>query len=118
MTSRYADREVFTAKPDGVHEKLVDTRTGARKIDYFETAHFQRLTQEQIDSMEIITHVWTIGDRYFKLAETYYGSTEFWWVIARFNDAPTEAHLSIGDQVLIPNPLQDILYIFKQQEVM
>jgi hypothetical protein len=56
-----------------------------------------------------IRHIWRTGDRYFKLANTYYGNPEYWWIIAAYNQAPTEGHLRVGDIVFIPTPLDTIL---------
>ena len=47
-------------------------------------------------------HVWTMGDRYFKLSYEYYGTYQYWWIIALVNNKPTEAHLEYGDVILIP----------------
>jgi|TARA_Y100000310_G_scaffold84149_1_gene80890 hypothetical protein len=56
-----------------------------------------------------VRHIWTTGDKYYKLAVTYYNDASLWWVIAKFNNKPTEGHLKLGDQVLIPLPLSQVL---------
>jgi len=56
-----------------------------------------------------IEHIWKTGDRYYKLANTYYGSPEYWWIIARYNLAPTEGHLKAGSVVVVPTPLSTAL---------
>ena len=55
-----------------------------------------------------VRHIWTTGDKYYKLAATYYDDASLWWIIAKFNNKPTEGHLKIGDQVLIPLPLSRV----------
>ena len=47
-------------------------------------------------------HVWSMGDRFFKLSYQYYDTYNLWWVIALFNGVPTEAHLNYGDVIYIP----------------
>jgi len=59
-----------------------------------------------------IRHVWKTGDRYYKLANTYYGNPEYWWVIAKYNSAPTEGHLKAGGLIVIPTPLNRVLALF------
>ena len=54
-------------------------------------------------------HIWKEGDRFFKLAHQYYGDSTMWWVIAWFNRTPTEAHVSLGDTIYIPRPLDLVL---------
>jgi len=53
-----------------------------------------------------------VGDRYFKLAHRFYGDSKLWWVIAWFNKKPTESHVDVGDLILIPTDLYQILNIF------
>ncbi len=48
------------------------------------------------------THVWTYGDRLYKMAAKYYGDSRLWWIIAWYNGAPTEADLLPGDVIEIP----------------
>lgn len=111
---RYEVREVIKTKKNGVYEKIMDNR-GVKHVLYYETAYHVDFTQEQIDNMDFRTHVWTIGDRFYKLSEQYYGTTKFWWVIARFNGKPTESHVKIGDRITIPFPLDIVLYVYGTQ---
>ena len=66
-----------------------------------------------IARVEQVSHVWSVGDRFYKLAHKYYGDSKMWWVIARFNSKPTEAHLNLGDVIAIPVPLTDALRIMR-----
>ena len=58
-----------------------------------------------------INHIWKTGDRFYKLAEKYYSNPEYWWIIARYNQKPTEGHLRQGDVIVIPTPLDKLLEI-------
>ncbi len=109
--SRYETRDLIQIEKNGVYEKILDNR-GAGQVTYYETAHHVDFTQEQIDSMDFRTHVWTVGDRFYKLSEEYYGTTKFWWIIARFNAKPTESHVKIGDRIRIPFPLDIVLHVY------
>ena len=110
MTSRYIPRRVFDNTED-VHENLRDSR-GVKKIRHFETPHFQRLTASDHRSLTVVSHLWTVGDRFYKLSHKYYGTTKYWWVIARYNNAPTESHVKLGQKISIPLPLDKILTIY------
>ena len=57
------------------------------------------------------THIWTLGDRYYKLANQYYGDPSFWWVIAWYNSVPIEADLKYGDLLEIPINIGTVLDI-------
>jgi nucleoid-associated protein YgaU len=57
-------------------------------------------------------HIWSSGDRFYKLAHSAYGDSKYWWVIAWYNKTPTEAHVQIGDILYIPLPLERILSLY------
>ena len=58
------------------------------------------------------TYVYTTrGDRYDTLAQTYYGDSEYWWIIAWFNKKPTEQHIELGETILVPLFLDELLSI-------
>ncbi len=66
--------------------------------------------QQDTKKFETISHIWGVGDRYFKLANRYYGDPELWWVIAFFNQKPTEFDIKAGDIIFIPTPLETVLF--------
>ena len=65
-----------------------------------------------LENLQSVQHIWKTGDRYYKLAAKYYGEPTYWWVIALYNKAPTEAHLQLGDVIDIPVPLETITFLF------
>ncbi len=81
------------------------------RIEQYPTPRYKEITLEMASKVEQIRHIWSLGDRYYKLAHKYYNDTNYWWVIARFNRKPTEAHLKIGDTISIPMPLSQALLI-------
>ncbi len=80
-----------------------------RFINQWATPVYTSLNLSDRVSIFEISHMWKTGDRYYKLAEEYYGNSEYWWVIARYNKRPTESHLRKGDILLIPTPLEAVL---------
>ena len=65
---------------------------------------------QKIPGVSYVTHVWKVGDRYFKLANQYYERPELWWVIALYNKKPSESNVNLVDVILIPTPIDVILY--------
>jgi hypothetical protein len=57
--------------------------------------------------------VWKRGDRFFKFASKYYGNPKYWWVLAWYNQRPTESFFKFGDIIEIPLPLNQVLRYFK-----
>ncbi len=73
------------------------------------TINIEYPTFDEMLDLDYEDVVWTMGDRYYKLAAAYYGDPTYWWVIAWFNKKPTESHVNIGDVIRIPTSLSDVL---------
>tara|TARA_R100000008_G_C3514169_1_gene130427 strand:- start:165 stop:494 length:330 start_codon:yes stop_codon:yes gene_type:complete len=103
--SRYSDVEIVSDDSD-YYSFL---RRGKKFVSFHTTAPMRN--PSRVDRMQIDTanHIWTHGDRYYKLANDYYGDVRFWWVIAWWNGAPMEAHLSPGNLIRIPIDIQKAL---------
>ena len=54
-------------------------------------------------------YVWSQGDKLYKLAARFYGDHNLWWIIALWNNKPTDAHFFYGDIVSIPFPPDQIV---------
>ncbi len=104
--SRYSNRRIFKTKNALYLEDL--KKRGLSYFRYYETPRHEALSANDLRGIEQIGHVWGLGDRYYKLAHRYYGDTKMWWIIAWFNNKPTEAHINIGDTITIPMPLWKI----------
>lgn len=68
-----------------------------------------RLSADQRRTITEVDHIWKTGDRYYKLAERYYGRPQYWWAIALYNNKPTEGHVKLGDAIKVPLPLEKYL---------
>ena len=101
--SRYDAREIFRTSNDLYEKKLKDR--GLNHFRYFGTPRFEKIDDEDLDDIEDVGHTWSLGDRFYKIAHKYYGDSELWWIIAWYNQKPTEAHVEIGETLLIPTPL-------------
>lgn len=105
--SRYEERFVYNNQNE-LYRNLFDER-GVNFVRQYTTPEFKYPSLSEFSNLEIEYRAWRVGDRYSKLSELEYGNPEYWWVLAWFNKAPTEAHLVLGQQVLIPKPLETIL---------
>mgnify|MGYP005825146055 CR=1 FL=1 len=82
--------------------KQIKTLRKMRNIRLYLTPRFNRITDDQLGHIEFETHTWTRGDKFYRLAYDHYGDVRYWWAIALFNNAPTEHHIIIGQEILIP----------------
>lgn len=81
----------------------------AKRIRQYSTPTSVRLTASQRRTINEVDHIWKTGDRYYKLAERYYGRPQYWWAIALYNNKPTEGHVRLGDVIRVPLPLEKYL---------
>ena len=102
MTSRYINTKFFKNKLR-IYDNVFEDR-GVKHINQYMTAKFKPLTASQRASIRVTEVMWQPGDRLEKLASAAYGDGSYWWLIARYNNKPTDAHYTVGDQVLIPGP--------------
>jgi len=109
MTTRYKNQEVFTNMRAAYRRYLKKSR-GMNQVVQYNTPKFRHPSTEELTNFNVVVHVWSTGDRYFKLAHEYYGDPEMWWVIALYNQKPTEFHVKLGDILYIPTPLETVLF--------
>tara|TARA_Y100000034_G_scaffold51107_1_gene62877 strand:- start:184 stop:522 length:339 start_codon:yes stop_codon:yes gene_type:complete len=107
MSLRYDNRVVFT-NIDDIYFHLLEER-GRKSIVQYSTPVFKKLSDEEESALSVSTVTWKLGSRLYKLAAESYGNSRLWWIIARFNHKPTDAHFKLGDTVYIPYPLETIL---------
>ncbi len=110
MGIRYDNRKIRTNRTQA--SKEARDRRGLKRVQQYTTPRFPEISPSDYASISSQQHEWTYGDRYYKLAAKYYGDSEMWWVIAWFNQAPTESHLVIGDTIEVPISIEQALSVF------
>lgn len=98
--SRLKSRRIAKNRNE-MYENTFEDR-GVKEIEQFATPVFSNPPREELDRIPTITHYWSNGDRFWFLASKYMGDQSLWWVIAKLNNKPTEAHCSEGDEIKIP----------------
>jgi len=111
MTSRYAGRKV--GLNNLIQYQEIFKEKGVKFIRQYFSPNLKHPTVDEVVSLRRLGHIWSIGDRFYKLAYEYYGDSTLWWVIAWYNQTPTESHVKLGDVLEIPMPLDKILAILE-----
>tara|TARA_R100000005_G_C4992335_1_gene199563 strand:- start:2239 stop:2577 length:339 start_codon:yes stop_codon:yes gene_type:complete len=111
MGIRYDSRQTRTAKLEKLRMFL--EKRNRNSISHYTTAEFRYPEELDIANFSFVSHIWSSGDRYYKLAHKYYGDAELWWVIALYNNKPTEHHVKLGDVVFVPLPIEDVIDSFR-----
>ena len=102
---KFINRERYVNNLDE-YKDLIEDR-GVENIEHFlslklNSGNYQRAYTTYED-------VWKKGDKLYKLAHQYYGNIDHWWVIAFYNNKPTDAHFQVGDIVQIPYSPEEII---------
>lgn len=104
---RYQNRDLLITnkeKYDNIIKKRITTN-----IVYYESPDFYFDESVKEYPFSFTREVWKHGDKLYKFSNRYYGETQFWWVIGLVNQKPTDSDFKIGDSVLIPTPLSEVL---------
>ena len=102
------DRRRELLNDEETYKEVFDER-GVKHIVQYASPHMIYPTASEIARLSQITHVWKRGDRFFKLAHKHYGNSQYWWIIAWYNQTPTESHVQLGQIIRIPKPLGDVV---------
>jgi hypothetical protein len=94
------------------YKYLRDRRNNIPVIRHYPTQKLRHPTVAQRASIPSSPHLWRYGDRYYNLANIYYGDPRLWWVIAWYNGKPTEADVNFGDVLYIPTSAENALRLF------
>lgn len=84
---------------------------GVEAIRQYATPRLRNPTIKDRRQLKTTKHIWSYGDRLYKLAHRYYGDPQFWWVIAWYNATPTEADLQLGQLIRIPLNIEKVLKV-------
>lgn len=111
MISRYTGR-VIAQNNYEIYKDIINKRN-LNFINHYPTPEYTFPKYADLKDVTMNQHIWTVGDRFYKLAYKFYGDSRDWWIIAKFNNTPTESHIKIGEVIYIPTPLERILNIMK-----
>ena len=111
--SRFNKRRVFANRAD-LYDQMAEER-GVKYFRQMESPNFRYPKPSEIRNLNIHKHIWKSGDKFYKLAHEFYGDSTLWWVIAWYNKTPTESHLTAGDLVSIPTPVQKLLTYLRNE---
>jgi len=114
MLDRNERREIFL-NSNPIYESFLKRR-GISSFRHYSKMKIGIITPEEITQLTVIDHIWLTGDRLSKLAFKYYGDTRYWWVLAWFNQKPTDNFCKLGDTIHIPLPLEEVLYYLGRDE--
>ena len=110
MPSRYDIRDLVINSNKIYSEQFFNRNVS--RVKHYATPFVRYPTSEEMQEFTIISHIWTLGDRFYKLSDHYYGDARVWWIIPWFNKRPLESDYLLGDSVLIPQPLELALDYF------
>ena len=109
--SRYNSYKILNNSNE-YYRKLRQERNNIKNIRQYETPILRHPTIAERANIESTQHVWTVGDKFYKLAHQYYSDPTLWWIIAWYNGTPTEGHLYGGYLLTIPLNIEKVIETF------
>jgi len=109
MSARYSNYTLFINNTK--HYLPLRAKRGLKTITHYGTPRLRNPNPTERSRLATDAYIWKYGDRFYKLADKYYKDVRFWWVIAWYNSAPTEASLITGDAIEIPINLEQALKV-------
>lgn len=109
--SRYK-KENIIKNNDVDYKKVFKTRFGTLGLVQTGTTTFRQITETEMNSVQYYNETWGLGQRLYKLSYKYYGSSQYWWIIALFNNIATEADLEFGQVIKVPTQLDTMLSLY------
>jgi hypothetical protein len=106
---RFINRKTYDNSNEN-YKDLFENRN-VNGIAHYSTPNFKYPSPQDMSQLLIEEHTWGFSDRYYKLSIRYYGTPQYWWVIALFNKTPTENMIQLGDTIYIPKPIQAVLNV-------
>ena len=97
---------------DRMYKDILDKRN-KRSVVQYRTPAFKEITEEDKLSVESYRHLWAQGDTFWRLSSSVYGHPRYWYIIASFNNKPTESHVKIGEIIRIPLSLLEALEVIE-----
>ena len=114
--SRYDDKKTLLNENELYKEIFRDR--GVSRIRHFGTPNMSHPKLEDIRNLKRVPYVWKSNDRLSNIAYEFYGDSSLWWIIAWYNQVPTEHHISEGQTIRIPLPLEEIRRILINSDSM
>ena len=102
---------------DSKHREPIFQRKYLTEVVQTATLRLNEPTEEELrDEFNYVEKIYSLGDKLYKYAYEVYGSTEYWWVIAWFNNKPTDMHCKIGETIYIPVPLDRAIIVATREK--
>ena len=107
--SRYKQSRKATNKDD-MYKDIFDKK-GVKSITQFRARRLRQVDESVKNRIRFKEYIWSYGDTFWLLAHRNYSDSRLWWIIAGFNNKPTEAHIEIGETIKIPIELSEVLRV-------
>jgi nucleoid-associated protein YgaU len=107
--SRYKENRKATNR-DEMYKETFD-RKGVKSLIQFRAKKLKQLDEDTKQRIKFEPYIWKYGDTFQLLASKYYSDPKMWWVIASFNNKPTESHIELGETIKIPTSLSEVMQV-------
>lgn len=114
MIGRYTNRQIIENASPGYQDPL--QRRGLTSIKQYGRVRMPAPSPDERRALSQYMHPYATGDKLYKIAHKHYGDAGYWWILAWWNQKPTDFHCSIGDTIYVPLPLKEVLYLVNRRD--
>lgn len=107
MPTRYKKKYIITNQSQ-YYAPLRKSRD-LKKLKQYGTIPMQNPSVSQRAQVKTVEHLWSYGDRLYKIAHMFYGDSRYWWVVAWWNGYGLEADIKTGAVISVPVNIEDAL---------
>tara|TARA_S200000501_G_C20609722_1_gene649730 strand:- start:333 stop:674 length:342 start_codon:yes stop_codon:yes gene_type:complete len=99
-----------------LREKIY-SRMRVEEVTQTETLRLNDLSEDDLrTNFTYVEKIVSQGDKMYKFAHEIYDNADYWWIIAWFNNKPTDAHCKIGEVLYIPLPLDRAISVATREK--
>jgi hypothetical protein len=109
--SRYTKIPIFLNATEGYRDALFAQR-GVTQIQQYASRPINYPSLFGASALAGDPQVWGATDKLYNIAYEQYGTPQYWWIIAWFNQKASEADFKVGDIYYVPRPLERVLEYF------
>lgn len=109
--SRYSNTPIFLNANENYKNTFFEKRDIHQTFQY-SLSVMGYPSPSAIRSMTNIPLVWKATDKLYNISNEYYGSPDYWWIIAFYNKKASEAEFKVGDLYFVALPLENMLDYF------
>jgi hypothetical protein len=78
-------------------------------VEHYVTPDYSRFDDDFIKNLDTIKYTWKSGDSWWKISQAFFGRPSYGWILGLLNRKPMEWMVTVGDTIIVPRAIEDII---------